>query len=314
MYLFQEIEEATLLYTDSQRDIAAYVLRERGNLERLSMREIAEATFTSKPTLTRFAQRFGFEGWKDFSRALVAEAHYQETHYCDVDPNFPFAEDDEPRDIVRKIADLQVESILDTADQLDPDDLARAAKLLTSARRIVVFAMSPNSLVAALFKRKMESIGILVGIAPIDEIGMTARALGPEDAAIMISYSGNNPLREPMSVIETLRAASVPLIGITSGGPNLVRRMADITFTISSRERLFSKIANYSTEISVQHTLDALFSCCFVLDYQSNLTHKIDGSRLLEYRRSASLPGMREGDAVDEKSGKAEKDAAPQGE
>ncbi len=294
MYLFQEIEEATIRYTDSQQAIADYVLVTRGDLENHSMREIAEATYTSKPTLTRFAQSFGFDGWHDFARSIVQEARYQEEHYCAVDPNIPFTEDDDLKDIARKIADLQRESISDTAAQLDPEYLEHAARMLVGARRIAIFAMSPNSLVAALFKRKMESIGILVNIAPVDEIGITARALDKRDCALVISYSGNNPRREPMSVIETLKKQEVPIIGITSGGDNLVRRTANVAFTISSRERLFSKISDYSTEISVVHILDVLFSCCFAQSYQRNLQHKLESSRALEYRRSASLPGMRE--------------------
>lgn len=258
------------------------------------MRKVAEKTFTSKPTLTRFAKSFGFTGWKEFAHALEEEARYQSSHFCGTDPNLPFGEDDDARTIIQRIADLQVESILDTADQINPAELERAAKLVLSARQVVIFAMSPNSLVAALFKRKMESIGMLVHIAAIDEIGTTARAMGADDCAIVISYSGNNPGREPMSVLETLREAGAGIIGITSGGDNYVRRSATVSLTISSRERLFSKIANYSTEISVMHILDLLFSCCFACDYQRNLERKIEGSRALEYRRSASLSDMRE--------------------
>ncbi len=64
--------------------------------------------------------------------------------------------------------------------------------------------------------------------------------------------------------------------------------------TISSRERLFSKISGFSTEASTLNILNILFSCCFVRDYERNLEYKIKNSKNFEFRRRASLADMRE--------------------
>lgn len=294
MYLFQRVEELTLQYQDSRREVAAFVLRERDHLDRYTMQEIADQTFTSKATLVRFAKAMGFQGWREFMKAYAKEARYQVSHYADIDPNIPFTAEDRTVDIIRKIGDLQVESILDTADLLDAGPVDFAVDRLMAANRVVIFGMSPNSFVAQLFRRKMQSIGKFVLVPVIDECGMIARSMTERDCGIIISYSGNNDQREPMRYIKALKENRVPLIGITSGGENYIRSQIACVLTVSSRERLYSKIAGFSTEISLQYIMDTLYACCFARDYQRNLDFKVTNSIELENRRSASLLEMRE--------------------
>jgi DNA-binding MurR/RpiR family transcriptional regulator len=296
MYLFQQIEEAFMLHDDSKKKVAEFILQKRSKLTNYSMQEIAEATYTSKPSLVRFAQALGYAGWKEFMKAFVEEAYYQESHFSDIDPNYPFCVTDSTKDIISKVSDLQVESILDTADLLDVEILEQAVAMLMSANHVALFGISPNNLIGELFRRKMESIGKLIYISPVDEGGMLSSALTPDDCAIMISYSGNNENREPMRFIKRLEENHIPMIGITSGGSNYIREHVDCVLTISSRERLFSKISNFSTEASILNILNILYSCCFARNYERNLKYKIRNSKDFEFRRRASLVDMKEED------------------
>ncbi|ETA79738.1 MurR/RpiR family transcriptional regulator [Youngiibacter fragilis] len=294
MYLFQLITETSLKYKDARKTIAEFILQEKNDLTYYSMKEIADLTFTSKPTLVRFAKALGFSGWREFMVAFLDELHQQESHYAGIDSNLPFKEDDSTSDIIRKISELEIESIHETTDLMEVPTLELAVKRLLSANRIALFGISPNTLVGELFRRKMQSIGKIVNIPMIDEGGTFSHSLGPNDCAIILSYSGNNESREPMSFIRILKENEVPLIGITSGGKNYIRENIDCVFTISSRERLYSKISNFSTEVSVLSIFNIIFSLLFCENYQKNLEYKIKASRKLEYRRNADLNEMRE--------------------
>lgn len=294
MYLFQQIEELKLHYHDARKDVAEFVLQERKKLNRYSMKEVAALTYTSKPTLVRFAKTLGYSGWKEFMTAFVEEEHYQETHFSDIDANLPFSRRDSVGDIIRKVSDLQVESILDTADLLEEQMVELAVERLLRANRVALFGMSPNTLIGQLFRRRMETIGKLIYIPPLEESGTLSYNLGEEDLALIISYSGNNESREPMRYIRILKENHVPMIGITGGGKNYMREHIDCILTISSREKLYSKISGFSTEASISSILNILYSCCFTRDYDKNLEHKIRVSTDLEYRRGASLNEMRE--------------------
>lgn len=294
MYLFQQIEELKLCYHDARKEVAEFILQERGRMEKYSMKEVAALTYTSKPTLVRFAKTLGFSGWKEFMQEFVKEEHYQESHYSDIDANLPFSQQDSTEDIIRKVSDLQVESILDTADLMEPVLVEQAVMRILNAGRIIIFGMSPNSLVAQLFRRKMETIGRMVEVPSSDESGTYAYSLRKSDLAVVVSYSGNNEKREPMRYIRILEQNQVPMIGITGGGKNYIREHIDCVLTMSSREKLYSKISNFSTEASLASIFNILYSCCFAKDYQRNLEYKIHNSTDLEYRRNASLNEMQE--------------------
>lgn len=294
MYLFQQVEEAFMLYDDSKKKVAEFILQKRSKVTNYSMQEIAEATYTSKPTLVRFAQALGYAGWKEFMKAFVEEAYYQDSHFSDIDPNYPFTKFDSTKNIISKVSDLQVESILDTADLLEPKALDEATDMLLNARHITLFGISPNNLLGELFRRKMESVGKLVYVSSVDESGMLSASLTSADCAIVISYSGNNENREPMRFIGRMKEKQVNMIGITSGGSNYIREHISCVLTISSRERLFSKISGFSTEASILNILNILYSCCFARDYEKNLQYKIDNSKNFEFRRKASLMDMKE--------------------
>lgn len=295
MNLIQRIEDTTMQYgSDSRRAIGEFVMQERSRLYRYSIQEIAERTFTSKSALVRFAQALGFSGWREFLKAFTEEQQYQEAHYSDIDPNYPFTADSSDKDIVHQMCSLQVESLYDTADQIDEQVLGQAVQLLRGAQRIALFGTSPNSLLGELFGRKMLSIGRQVEIPALGDTKLLACSLRAADCAIIVSYSGNSIRHDPIAIIPTLEGNGAPIIAVTSGGDNYLRQHAACTFTISSRERLYSKISTFATETSILYILNLLFSCYFARDYETNLQDKIRTGRLLESCRVATLPELQE--------------------
>ncbi len=295
MTLQQRVEELTMTYGNSSKKvIGEFILRKKGCPNEYTIQEIADETYTSKAALVRFAKSLGYGGWKEFVKEFAAEQHYQESHYSDIDPTFAFVEGDSTRDIIQKMSSLQVESILDTADLLDPRMIEKTAELLMKSNRVAVFGMNPNLLLGELFHRRMMTIKKSVELPLLGDMGLLASSLKKGDCAILISYSGNTGNREPTSLIPILEAAQVPIIAITSCGSNKLRRHAAYTFSISSRERLYSKISTFATEKSIQFILDILFSACFSLSYEKNLETKIETGKLLECDRIAVNQDLRE--------------------
>lgn len=289
MYLFQQIEEVMMHYNDARQVIGKFVLNEKDRLHKYSMEEIAQYTYTSKATLVRFAKTLGYKGWRDFMKAFIEEARYQDRNSTEIDVNYPFNENDNYKEIIKKISRLQIESIMDTADKLDEEMIKKAVIRILGSERMVIFGMKPNTDIAESLKWKFLSIGKFIYIAEIGEMGMITRSLREKDCAIIISYSGNNSDKDPMKRIAMLKNQKVNLIGITSGGKNYIRENIDCVLTISSRERLYSKIANFATEQSILCIFNILFACCFKKEYKDNLVYKIENSKNLEKSRRASL-------------------------
>ncbi|MBO0459480.1 MurR/RpiR family transcriptional regulator [Enterococcus hulanensis] len=295
MYLFQRIEEAAFKQNDARRTIGEFILENRDQLQELSMDEIAKKTFTSKPTLVRFAKYFDYSGWKEFMYAFTHEvAYYDENAYEDVDPNFPFSAEDDSLEIIEHLVTLKMQSIKDTVSHIAAEDLNRAAELIQKAENVVIYGTSPNYYYGELFKRNLLAIQKKAFMSSSGENGLISSSLTERDCALIISYSGNSPDENPTRNVKILKRAGVPIISITSGGKNYLRDYSDVVLNISSKEKLYSKIANFATQESVLFLLDTLFAKIFALNYETNKEKKIANSKALESKRQSAAKEISE--------------------
>jgi DNA-binding MurR/RpiR family transcriptional regulator len=295
MYLFQRIEEAAFKQNDARRTIGEFILENRDCLQNLSMEEIAQKTFTSKPTLVRFAKYFDYSGWKEFMYAFTHEvAYHEENAYANVDPNFPFSANDNSLEMIENLVNLKMQSIKDTVSLLSVDDLSKAAAIIQKSENTIIYGTSPNYYYGELFKRNLLTINKKAFMAKSGENGIISHSLTAKDCAVIISYSGNNPDENPTRNVEILKQNKVPIISITSGGKNYLRDHSDVVLNISSKEKLYSKIANYATQESILFILEALYSQIFLLNYEENRKRKIQNSKLLESKRTSSFKDLAE--------------------
>lgn len=281
-------------YHDARYAVGEFVLHEQSNLHKYTINQIAEYSYTSKATVVRFAKTLGFDGWKEFMKAFISEMKYLEQHKADADVNYPFDAKSSVNEIIDSIKKVQIESIQDSADLLDVEMLEKVVHYLIKAKHIIIFGLSPNIFIGELFRRKMITIKKQVDIAKLGEMGIISNTLTEDDCAIMISYSGNNEHAEPMCYIPTLLENKVSVIGITSGGDNYMRKELDCVLTMSSKERLYTKISNFATEESLQYIFNVLFSCYFAKHYQDNNLYKLQNSKILESSRWAVLKSMKD--------------------
>lgn len=281
-------------YHDARYAVGEFVLHEQSNLHKYTINQIAEYSYTSKATVVRFAKTLGFDGWKEFMKAFISEMKYLEQHKADADVNYPFDAKSSVNEIIDSIKKVQIESIQDSADLLDVEMLEKDVHYLIKAKHIIIFGLSPNIFIGELFRRKMITIKKQVDIAKLGEMGIISNTLTEDDCAIMISYSGNNEHAEPMCYIPTLLENKVSVIGITSGGDNYMRKELDCVLTMSSKERLYTKISNFATEESLQYIFNVLFSCYFAKHYQDNNLYKLQNSKILESSRWAVLKSMKD--------------------
>ena len=91
MLIEQKIERARL--SQSQQLIADYLLEKRSNIKDMTIKELAVATYTSTGTIIRLAKKLGYHGYEDL-RLIFKRSYYLDTHFKNIDPNFPFVKTD----------------------------------------------------------------------------------------------------------------------------------------------------------------------------------------------------------------------------
>ena len=278
MLIEQKIERARL--SQSQQLIADYLLEKRSNIKDMTIKELAVATYTSTGTIIRLAKKLGYHGYEDFKADFLKEVYYLDTHFKNIDPNFPFVKTDNIQKIASKVTLLAQETLSDTLALLEHDNLQKALRIMQKANQIHLAAISYSLLLGQIFKLDMLRIGKNVNIC------------NTNDCIIIISYSGE--IHNLCSLARTLKGRSVPIIAITSLGDNELKKYDDVVLHISTREKLYSKIAGYSNENSIKLILDILYSCYFNLMYDDNLARRIAISEQAEVGRESTLEIMKE--------------------
>lgn len=130
----------------------------------------------------------------------------------------------------------------------------------------------------------------------IGDSGLLEASLREGDSAIIIPYSGNSHTCEPLNILRFLEKNHVSVAGITSCGTNYPRQHASYTLSISSQEKLFSKISAFATETAILYILNVLFSAYFARNFHTNFKEKVDMGRVLEYQRFSNISELKEDD------------------
>ncbi|MXQ48064.1 SIS domain-containing protein [Streptococcus pneumoniae] len=285
MFLIEKLELYPS-FSPNEQVLVDYILTQREELADQTTADIAKATYLSKSSLVRMAQKLGYHGWSDFKTTFLEEMTYFHQQAGSIDANRPFESTDNYLQIASKIAQLKKEAIDETLSLIKARDINKAIQLLETAQTIHVFAVSNNLLNAQEFVHHMTRIQKDVRLHQLHGESLFNAYLAKEDSiALIISYSGFSITIDP--ICQLLKKKGIPIIGITSLGENPVSQLADVTLRLATKEKLYSKIGTFATDSSLTYLLDVLYASVFRKDYQANLNLRKQASQEIEYERYA---------------------------
>lgn len=281
--------EFELEFSHSEKEIARYILNHGDDVLSMSVKELAKKTYTSPATIVRLCKKIGLEGYNDFKIKYSAELQYDSHHSQRIDVNFPFNKDDSHPSICHKLASLSQEVIAETIQLIDFKQLEYIVDLLYSYKDIDIYG-SGNSLLAALsFQHKMMRIQRNVNLKILhgEQVFMSYNS-SQDRLAMIISYSGET--NELIQIAKTLKEKETPLIVLTSVGDNRLSHYANYILHIGSREKIFTKIAPFASQTSIEYLLNIIFSCIFQKDYEENIQNKISYDKKNDSRHPLMSP------------------------
>lgn len=289
MYMLLIEEMKSYPFSHTEKIVIDFILEKKEEIEPYSTNQVAKETYTSPSILIRIAKKLNFKGWIDFKEAFLAEQTYLNSHFVDLDANYPFQGNDTIMNISRKISQLHIESVNDTLSLMTHDDLQKAVQIVRKSKEVQIFGVSNINFFGLNFAQKLNRINIPATCDPISEnLYQNAAMMKPGECAICISYSGQTVAM--LKVAKILKNKHIPIIAITSIGNNDLSKIADVTLHVSTRERSYSKIGPFVSEASISLVLDILYSCIFSLNYKNNLEYKLEIASQIETGRNIENP------------------------
>ncbi len=274
-------------FSDAEQTLVDYMTENPQSLENMTTTALAQITHTNPTSLIRVAKKLGFKGWTDLKEAFLKEWHYLNSNYNSIDANLPFEKQDNLLSIANKLATLEHNTIQDTLSLLDYQNLMQAQEKLLKAKEIKIFGSHTNAMISQDFVTKMRRINRNVSIAStFHYIDYEAYHSTQDTCAIVISYTGENDIM--LKCIDMLRERGASIISLTSIGDNTISTLSDVTLHITTREKLYSKIANFTSNTSIIYLLNLLYAVVFTHDYDVNLDHIIEVGQIFDSRRISS--------------------------
>ncbi len=227
--MLSEIGNVREAMTRAERKVADAVLSSPYRLLRKSIGALAAEAGVSEPTVIRFCRTLNCRGFQDFKLQLAQDlatgAHFGPTR---------LAADESAPDLIAKIIDSGIATLIKVRDTLPPDAVQAAVELLADAERIEFYGLGGSGIVAQDAQHKFFRLGVpVVAYSDPTVHSVSASLLKPGCVAVAISQSGTTP--DLITSVELGLAAGAKVIAITAADSPLAR-IASLCLPMNSLE------------------------------------------------------------------------------
>ncbi len=148
MKLLKIMQEAER-YSPTEQYVIDYMMKEPEELASLSIRELAERTYTSPAAVFRLCRKFGLKGYNEFKIQFLSEmGRARKEGDGTAFLHRPITDKDSISDIVRKMAAIEIEAIEETKNELDLQQMERIAVGIEKAAVVDIYAYDQNYAIA----------------------------------------------------------------------------------------------------------------------------------------------------------------------
>lgn len=258
------LEEYLPRASGAERGALRYLLESPNSAVNCSIKQLAECTFTSASTIIRLCRKLGFDGYKEFHKALLCElAVKKET---ESEHKREIQREDGLDAIIQKVTYKNMLSLDNSRKLADREVLQKCLELLNSAQSIVLFGIGASLLVARDAYYKFIRVRKKCCFSDDWHLQLIhAQNTTPEDVAIVISYSGMT--QETLRCAQTAKANRTPIIAITRFETSPLAKLADYNLYVASTE-LFFRSGAMSSRISQLNMIDILYAAYVNQNYE----------------------------------------------
>lgn len=217
-------------FTVVEKKIADFFIHNKQEVN-ISSKSLSKHLYISEATLTRFAQKCGFSGYREFVY------HYQETFSI---------EKNVTENITKQVLNTYQELLSKSYALIDEKQIQRIVALLSSKKYIYIYGKGSSGLVANETKLRFMRLGLRVESITDSHVMAMNRSLVNQDCVVIgISISGKT--KEVIQGLKSAKERGATTVFLTSKRELGFENFCDEIFLFSVKENL-----EYSDVISPQ--------------------------------------------------------------
>ena len=250
------LRESQSAMSGTEATIAKFICDNPEEAAHLTVRELADRTYSSPSSVIRLCRFVGFDGYKEFRQELLLDVHalgetgaHKEAE-LDGTASIP--------DIIASITKRNIQCLEDTRYLLNVEDVTTCVELIRHARNILLFGIGASLCVArdAYLKFLRVDKPCILNDDWHSQLLQARNATG-EDVAIVFSYSGQTT--EMIECIKALKENGAPIIAVTRSAPSPIARLADYRLHTATNEFTF-RMGALSSRIAQLNVVDVLYA------------------------------------------------------
>nr|WP_263326189.1 MurR/RpiR family transcriptional regulator [Neobacillus sp. Marseille-Q6967] len=256
----------------SERKIAEFILENPRVLVDSTVSELGSQANTSGAAVIRLCKSLGLNGFQDLKVRVAGDlVKPVEQGYRDIEPDESFYS------IVQKTTSNSIQSLRDSEEIINFDELEKAVNTLLRANQVHFFGIGASNIIAMDAQQKL--IRIDKGATAFTDTHLVATLVAnakKDDVVFGISYSGETP--EVIKVMTLAKQQGIKTISLTKYGQTTVSSLADIRlYTSYSSEAPFRSAAT-SSRLAQLYIIDILFLSMATAQYAQTVDY-IDKTR-----------------------------------
>jgi DNA-binding MurR/RpiR family transcriptional regulator len=256
----------------SERKIAQYILENPRSILNSTVNDIGTQAKTSGAAVIRLCKSLGLNGFQDLKVRIAGDlVKPAEQGYRDIEPGESYFS------IVQKTTSNSIQSIRDSEEIINYEELERAVQTLLPAQNVHFFGIGASNIIAKDAQQKF--LRIQKNATAFTDTHLVATLIanaGKDDVVFAISHSGETA--EVVKVMALAKERGVKTISLTKYGQSAVASLADIKlFTSYSGEAPFRSAAT-SSRLAQLYMMDILFLSMATVQYEHTI-QAIDQTR-----------------------------------
>ena len=185
--------------TKTEQRIASYILKSPEESANMTAKQLADVCGTVPSAVNRFCKSIGVENFARLKIGLVSSIA-REDNGKDI---IPLDQEDDQKKIFGKVFNSGINTIKNTYQMLDFENIGEMAKKLSSAKRIFFFGVGTSSVIATDAAYRLSQLDLQAyAYTDILQMGVMAKNMKAGDVAFGISHSGMTK-----AIVDTMRSA-----------------------------------------------------------------------------------------------------------
>ena len=187
--VFEKINSEYYQLTGAEKRVADYVVAHQQKTQFMSISELSEECGVAEATISRFCRRLDYKGYNAFKLAI---ANSTAGRVDAPPPESEITPEDTIEELSQKLYVIDRDAMAQTLELIRPDDIRRAADILSSADKVLCMGQGGSMLLAQecahLFSTSMPNF---TAVVDSHMQAIAASHLTPRDAVLYYSYSGS---------------------------------------------------------------------------------------------------------------------------